>query len=84
MPATVVERTLTTGLPQGRIKHPAAFLAHRLTNLLPPAIPLPAAAPPSSPALRRDPWQTCDGCERAFRAAGPGRCRDCRAVRAAA
>ncbi|WP_443033833.1 helix-turn-helix domain-containing protein [Streptomyces sp. CA2R101] len=25
-----------------------------------------------------DPFQTCDGCERAFRARGPGRCRDCR------
>ncbi|WP_316769477.1 helix-turn-helix domain-containing protein [Streptomyces sasae] len=84
VPATVVERALTTGLPQDPIKHPAAFLAHRLTNLLPPAIPLPATPLPSRPALRPDSWQTCDGCERAFRADGPGRCRDCRAVGAVA
>ncbi|MCX2927653.1 hypothetical protein [Streptomyces sp. NEAU-W12] len=24
------------------------------------------------------PFQTCDGCERAFRAPEPGHCRDCR------
>jgi hypothetical protein len=32
---------------------------------------LGAAAPATVP------WQTCDGCERAFRAAEPGHCRDC-------
>ncbi|MER6076690.1 helix-turn-helix domain-containing protein [Streptomyces sp. NPDC001833] len=84
VPATAVERALTNGLPQDPIKHPAAFLAHRLASLLPPAIPLRAAQPPLSPAPRPAPWQTCDGCERAFRASEPGRCRDCRAVGAAA
>ncbi|MFD8813320.1 hypothetical protein ACFV23_17965 [Streptomyces sp. NPDC059627] len=84
VPATAVERALTSGLPQEPIKHPAAFLAHRLTDLLPPPVLLPAAAPPSPPALRPDPWQTCDGCERAFRAAEPGWCRDCRPVGAVA
>ncbi|MER5787742.1 helix-turn-helix domain-containing protein [Streptomyces sp. NPDC001980] len=79
VPATVVERTLTSGLPQDPIKHPAAFLAHRLGDRLPPALPLRAPAPPSPPALRPDPMQNCDGCERGFRAALPGRCRDCRA-----
>ncbi|CAL9484520.1 helix-turn-helix domain-containing protein [Streptomyces sp. enrichment culture] len=58
------------------IQHPAAFLAHRLTALLPP--PLPAAPPPSPPLVRPDPLQTCDGCDRAFRAPHPGHCRDCR------
>ncbi|RPE43055.1 hypothetical protein EDD90_6226 [Streptomyces sp. Ag109_O5-1] len=84
VPPTAVVRVLTADLPQDPIKHPAAFLAHRLTNLLPPAIPLLAIPPPSRPALRPDPWQTCDGCERAFRADGPGRCRDYRAVGAVA
>ncbi|GHD14107.1 DNA-binding protein [Streptomyces violarus] len=77
VPATAVERTLTSGLPQDPIKHPAALLAHRLTTLLPP--PLPVAPTHSEPAaLRPDPFQTCDGCERAFRAPHPGSCRDCR------
>ncbi|MEU2270266.1 hypothetical protein ABZ568_28445 [Streptomyces olindensis] len=76
MPATAVQRTLTTGLPQDPIKHPAAFLAHRLTTLLPP--PLPTAPPIAAAVPRPHPLQTCDGCDRAFRAARPGRCRDCR------
>ncbi|WP_406330827.1 helix-turn-helix domain-containing protein [Streptomyces sp. NBC_00203] len=86
VPATVVQRTLMTGLPQEPIRHPARFLAHRLVALLPP--PLPAAPHPRSTAphgsLRPDPFQTCDGCDRAFRAPGPGRCRDCRSCGAAA
>lgn len=73
---TAVERTLTSDLPHVPIKHPAAFLAHRLTALLPP--PLPTAPPHPAPTPRPDPLQTCDGCERAFRSAHPGRCRDCR------
>ncbi|MGW0612824.1 hypothetical protein [Streptomyces sp. NPDC002788] len=69
-------RTLTAGLPHDPIKHPAALLSHRLTTLLPP--PLPEAPPRPAPALHPDPLQTCDGCERSFRAALPGRCRECR------
>ncbi|MFI6371155.1 helix-turn-helix domain-containing protein [Streptomyces sp. NPDC050546] len=77
VPATVVERTLTSGLPHDPIKHPAALLAHRLTTLLPP--PLPTAPAHPAPTPRPSPLQTCDGCERAFRSANPGgRCRDCR------
>ncbi|MEV5971807.1 helix-turn-helix domain-containing protein [Streptomyces sp. NPDC051921] len=49
---------------------PAALLAHRLSERLP--------APPPFRAPRQHPLQTCDGCERPFRAAAPGRCRDCR------
>ncbi|MHB6907799.1 hypothetical protein [Streptomyces sp. DB-54] len=71
-PPDAVRRTLAANLPSG-LRQPAAFLAHRLTASLPP--PLPAAAP--APA-RPDPLQTCDGCERAFRAPQPGWCRDCR------
>ncbi|WP_347404507.1 helix-turn-helix domain-containing protein [Streptomyces sp. MST-110588] len=71
-----VRRTLTAGLPQ-ELRHPAGFLAHRLTALLPPAIP-PGPVPAASQDVRPDPLQTCDGCERAFRAPQAGRCRDCR------
>ncbi|WP_443075257.1 hypothetical protein [Streptomyces sp. NBC_01483] len=81
VPLAAVRRTLTSGLPEDPIKHPAAFLAHRLTTLLPP--PLPAAPPPLSPH-RPAPLQTCDGCDRAFRAPQPGRCRDCRTSASAA
>lgn len=70
-----VRRALTTGLPD-TVRHPAALLAHRLTDLLPP--PLPAASPAVPPRDHPSPLQTCDGCDRAFRAPTPGRCRDCR------
>ncbi|AWN28455.1 DNA-binding protein [Streptomyces sp. NEAU-S7GS2] len=70
-----VRSALTTGLP-ATLRHPAALLAHRLTDLLPP--PLPAASPVASSRDRPSPLQTCDGCDRAFRAPAPGRCRDCR------
>ncbi|MGW2558214.1 helix-turn-helix domain-containing protein [Streptomyces sp. NPDC001514] len=67
-----VRRTLIADLPGGRIHHPAAFLAHRLTALLPPPLPATPAPPP-----RPDPLQNCDRCDRAFRAPEPGYCRDC-------
>ncbi|MFI0780030.1 helix-turn-helix domain-containing protein [Streptomyces sp. NPDC021212] len=76
-----VRRTLTANLPPD-LRYPAAFLAHRLTELLPP--PLPAAtptAPGSRPAVV--PLRNCNGCDRAFRSAAPGRCRDCRQAAAA-
>ncbi|MFE4965099.1 helix-turn-helix domain-containing protein [Streptomyces sp. NPDC056660] len=79
VPPTAVARVLTTDLPQDPIKYPAAFLAHRLAGQLPPHLPAPAAAREMSAPLRPDPLQTCEGCERAFRSARPGRCRDCRA-----
>ncbi|MEU1891802.1 hypothetical protein [Streptomyces pristinaespiralis] len=62
---------LTERLPSPLRARPARILAYRLRELPPPLPALPAA-----PAAV--PWQTCDGgCERAFRAAEPGRCRDC-------
>ncbi|MGW3928596.1 hypothetical protein ACWECC_10890 [Streptomyces microflavus] len=62
-----VRHALTTNAPEP-VKYPYQFVKHRLTVLLPP------------PALRTTvtPFQTCDGCERAFRAPTPGHCRDCR------
>ncbi|MFJ4920166.1 hypothetical protein [Streptomyces sp. NPDC088725] len=65
-----VHHTLTNGLPT-EPRHPAALLAHRLTDLLPP--PLPAA----TRAARPDPLQNCEDCDRAYRAPAPGKCRDC-------
>ncbi|KPI18285.1 hypothetical protein OV450_2248 [Actinobacteria bacterium OV450] len=64
---------LTTNLPEP-MRSPAAVLAYRLKELLPPHLPQASA---SKPARRPDPFQTCDGCERAFRSPHPGRCRDC-------
>ncbi|MFI8961504.1 helix-turn-helix domain-containing protein [Streptomyces sp. NPDC053493] len=70
-----VRRTLSACLPDDLV-HPAGLLAHRLTVLLPPPLP---ARPPAP-----DPFQTCDGCDRPFRAPVPGRCRDCRPAAGAA
>ncbi|MBX4176798.1 helix-turn-helix domain-containing protein [Streptomyces geysiriensis] len=80
----VVHQVLTSDLPAD-MRRAAGVLAYRLSELLPPPLP-PAPASPPAPVVsaggsrRPDPFQTCDGCERAFRAAHPGRCRDCRAV----
>ncbi|MET7795971.1 hypothetical protein [Streptomyces decoyicus] len=70
-----VRSALTAHLP-ATLRHPAALLAHRLTELLPP--PLPAVPPSASTPQAPPPLQTCDGCDRAFRAPAPGLCRDCR------
>ncbi|MGW2287807.1 helix-turn-helix domain-containing protein [Streptomyces phaeochromogenes] len=70
-----VRRTLTASLPEDPLRHPAGLLAHRLAELLPPPLP---AAPTARAAVRPLPLQNCDGCDRAFRAWAPGRCRDCR------
>ncbi|MGW7363141.1 hypothetical protein ACWGI8_06870 [Streptomyces sp. NPDC054841] len=67
-----VRHALTTVLPPEPLHHPAGFLAHRLTALLPPPLPTSPAPP------RTDPLQNCDVCDRAFRAPHPGRCRHCR------
>ncbi|MEU7378905.1 helix-turn-helix domain-containing protein [Streptomyces sp. NPDC042207] len=70
-----VRHALTADLPPEGLRRPAAVLAHRLSAQLPP--PLPFRAPAAPPPMRH-PLQTCEGCDRAFRAPAPGRCRDCR------
>jgi hypothetical protein len=72
-PAQITD-LLTVGLPARLLSRPARILAFRLqeTPLPVPAAPRPAPRPPVVP------MQNCGGCERAFRAAEPGRCRDCR------
>ncbi|WP_432079964.1 helix-turn-helix domain-containing protein [Streptomyces sp. WAC 04229] len=73
---TAVRHALTANLPDEPLIRPAALLAHRLAAQLPPPPPF---RPPASPVpASRHPLQTCDGCDRAFRAPQPGRCRDCR------
>ena len=68
---------LTAGLPPHFRSRPARLLAHRLAELpLPAPPPAPYTPPTQQPPVL--PWQTCDGCERAFRAPEPSACRDCR------
>ncbi|MCT9084585.1 helix-turn-helix domain-containing protein [Streptomyces fulvoviolaceus] len=76
-----VQRTLAADLPSEGVRHPAGFLAHRLTALLPPPFE-PFGTGPE--AARPDPLQNCDGCDRAFRSPRSGRCRGCRTARSAA
>lgn len=71
-----VGRALTSSLPED-MRRPASVLAYRLTALLPPHLPPAPPTPAARPPARPDPLQNCDGCDRAFRAPTPGRCRDC-------
>ncbi|MEU8620193.1 helix-turn-helix domain-containing protein [Streptomyces sp. NPDC048623] len=68
-----VRRALTDSLPDP-LKYPAGFLRHRLTRLIPP--PLPAPPPPLHP------YQSCEICERAFRAPERGLCGEWRCLMA--
>ncbi|THA80192.1 helix-turn-helix domain-containing protein [Streptomyces sp. A0592] len=76
-----VARVLSSGLPED-MRRPASVLAYRLTALLPPHLPPAPAAPEARLPARPDPLQNCDGCDRAFRAPTPGRCRTCPPVAA--
>ncbi|MFH9426663.1 helix-turn-helix domain-containing protein [Streptomyces sp. NPDC017615] len=79
--AATVIHALTAGLPVV-LESPAALIAYRLRNQLP--LPLPALTVPAPAHTRAvtgpHPMRNCDGCDRGFRAAEPGRCRDCRSV----
>ncbi|MFF7792971.1 hypothetical protein [Streptomyces sp. NPDC007991] len=72
-----ITELLTVRLPDRFRARPASVLAFRLRET-----PLPAPPPlPLPPSVERPavlPFQTCDGCERAFRAPAPGHCRGCR------
>lgn len=71
-----ITELLTVGLPDHFVSRPSGLLAFRLRDT---PLPVPVRAP-QLPAERPavHPFQTCEGCERAFRAPAPGRCRDCR------
>lgn len=73
-----VERALSAGLPEP-LRNAASVLAYRLAALLPPPLPpVPVRVAAAGAVGRRpDPLQNCDGCDRAFRAPAPGRCRTC-------
>ncbi|MFK0045404.1 helix-turn-helix domain-containing protein [Streptomyces sp. NPDC090741] len=77
VPPSAVAAALTRSLPMTAIHSPAALLAHRLRELVPPRLPDPGAARPVPPDREVHPLRTCDGCDRAFRSPVPGRCRDC-------
>ncbi|MBL1094344.1 MULTISPECIES: GntR family transcriptional regulator [Streptomyces] len=73
-----ITEALTSGLPARLKRRPARLLAHRLAALRPPV----RTGPPPQPDRSRPPvipLQNCDGCDHAFRADRPGRCRGCRA-----
>ncbi|MEV6732711.1 helix-turn-helix domain-containing protein [Streptomyces sp. NPDC051364] len=74
---SAVAAVLTRSLPVVSIHSPAALLAHRLRELVPPRLPDPAPAHPVPTDREIHPLRTCDGCDRAFRSPVPGRCRDC-------
>jgi hypothetical protein len=72
-----ITELLTVRLPERFRARPASVLAFRLRET---PLPVPSRAPlptvPVRPVVL--PFQTCDGCERAFRAPEPGHCRSCR------
>ncbi|WP_405964015.1 hypothetical protein OG713_23720 [Streptomyces sp. NBC_00723] len=68
---------LTARLPDRLLARPAGILAHRLKETpLPLSTPARSTEAPGGPAVV--PLRNCDGCDRGFRTAEPGRCRDCR------
>ncbi|KAB1987675.1 hypothetical protein [Streptomyces triticiradicis] len=70
---------LTARLPDRFLTRPARILAFRLRETpLPPPPPRTLAEHVARPVV--PPLQTCDGCERAFRAPESGHCRDCRST----
>ncbi|MEV7420170.1 helix-turn-helix domain-containing protein [Streptomyces sp. NPDC089919] len=78
VPAEGVRRTLTADIPHD-LRNPAGLLAYRLKHSTPVPVPALQGPPGHRPPDRViHPLQTCDGCDRAFRAARPGHCADCR------
>ncbi|QJT06930.1 hypothetical protein G9272_20295 [Streptomyces asoensis] len=68
---------LTARLPDHLLARPAGILAYRLREAPQPlSAPARSTETPERPVVR---MRNCDGCDRGFRTAEPGRCRDCRA-----
>ncbi|MFJ5548516.1 helix-turn-helix domain-containing protein [Streptomyces sp. NPDC093225] len=77
-PPEAVRRSLTADVPPD-LRNPAGLLAYRLKASFPVPVPQrpPLPAGPLPPDRLVHPFQTCDGCDRAFRSSTPGRCRSC-------
>ncbi|MGV9557111.1 helix-turn-helix domain-containing protein [Streptomyces sp. NPDC003522] len=71
---TAVRKALARDLPLEPLVRPAAFLAHRLTDKLPPLPPYRAPEPP--PPVRH-PLRFCDTCDLGYRGPDPHHCRGC-------
>ncbi|MFJ7585962.1 helix-turn-helix domain-containing protein [Streptomyces sp. NPDC097617] len=84
LPPAAVTAALTRALPSAAIHSPAALLAHRLREQLPPRLPDPWGAHPVLPDRPVHPLRSCEDCDRAFRSPTPGRCRSCSPPPAAA
>ncbi|MEU9172034.1 hypothetical protein AB0D34_30280 [Streptomyces sp. NPDC048420] len=66
---------LTARLPAHFLTRPVGILAYRLKET-PLPVPARGSEPPARPTVV--PMRNCDGCDRGFRSAEPGRCRGCR------
>ncbi|WP_109778634.1 DNA-binding protein [Streptomyces sp. CG 926] len=84
LPQAAVIAALTRALPSATIHSPAALLAHRLREQLPPRIPDAWEAYPVGPDREVHPLRSCEDCDRAFRSPVPGRCTSCAAAAPAA
>ncbi|MEV1062617.1 hypothetical protein [Streptomyces sp. NPDC050263] len=67
---------LTARLPDHFLTRPVGILAYRLKET---PLPVPARSTEPSTLPVVVPMRNCDGCDRGFRSAEPGRCRGCRA-----
>ncbi|WP_199810415.1 MULTISPECIES: helix-turn-helix domain-containing protein [unclassified Streptomyces] len=73
LPQAAVIAALTRALPSATIHSPAALLAHRLREQLPPRIPEAWEAYPVVPDREVHPLRSCEDCDRTFRSPAPGR-----------
>ncbi|MGW0363211.1 helix-turn-helix domain-containing protein [Streptomyces sp. NPDC002990] len=84
VPSAVIA-ALTRSLPLASIHSPAALIAHRLRELIPPRLPDAAwTARPAPPDRVILPLRSCEDCDRAIRSATPAHCTDCAPAAAAA
>ncbi|GBQ02116.1 hypothetical protein SSP531S_35730 [Streptomyces spongiicola] len=74
LPPDAVRHALTSHLPPEPLRRPAALLAHRLADRIPP---LPPFRAPEAPPPVRHPLRNCDGCDRAYRGPDPDVCPGC-------
>ncbi|MFJ8015200.1 helix-turn-helix domain-containing protein [Streptomyces sp. NPDC096339] len=81
---SAVAAALTNSLPLTAIHSPAALLAHRLRELVPPRLTDSRAGGPALPDRTVLPLRACEDCGRGIRSATPGHCADCASATAVA